>query len=56
MRFKEFLAKSVFHCHILQNLRIKTRDEPFPPSVVAAPMQPRRRPLLRMPLPLRHRM
>ena len=56
MRFKEFLGKSVFHCHILphedtgmmQNFLIKKRDQPFPPSVFAQPMHPRLRPLLKM--------
>ena len=62
IRFKEFLGKSVFHCHILphedtgmmQNFLIKKRDQPFPASIFAPPMHPRLRPLLKMPEP--HRM
>ena len=62
MRFKEFVGKTVFHCHILphedtgmmQNLLIKKRDEPFPPSIFDPPMQERLRPLVKMPVP--HRM
>jgi FtsP/CotA-like multicopper oxidase with cupredoxin domain len=56
IRFKEFLGKSVFHCHILphedtgmmQNFLIKKRDQPFPASIFAPPMHPRLRPLLKM--------
>jgi suppressor of ftsI len=56
MRFKEFLGKSVFHCHILphedtgmmQNFLIKKRGEPIPVAVLDPPMHQRRRPLLRM--------
>ncbi len=56
MRFKEFLGKSVFHCHILphedtgmmQNFLIKKRGEPIPVAVLDPPMHLRRRPLLRM--------
>jgi suppressor of ftsI len=55
MRFKEFVGKSVFHCHILphedtgmmQNFLIKRRDQPFPPSIFQPPMHPRLRPLLK---------
>jgi suppressor of ftsI len=55
IRFKEFVGKSVFHCHILphedtgmmQNFLIKRRDQPFPPSVFDPPMHPRLRPLLK---------
>ena len=55
IRFKEFVGKSVFHCHILphedtgmmQNFLIKKRDQPFPPSVFDPPMHPRLRPLLK---------
>ena len=62
IRFKEFVGKSVFHCHILphedtgmmQNFLIKKRDQPFPASIFAPPMHPRLRPLLKMPEP--HRM
>jgi FtsP/CotA-like multicopper oxidase with cupredoxin domain len=56
IRFKEYLGKSVFHCHILphedtgmmQNFLIKKRDQPFPPSIFEPPMHPRPRPLLKM--------
>jgi suppressor of ftsI len=59
IRFKEFVGKSVFHCHILphedtgmmQNFLIKKRDQPFPPSIFDPPMHPRLRPLLLMPEP-----
>ena len=62
MRFKQFIGKTVFHCHILphedtgmmQNLLIKPRNQPFPAAVFDPPMHPRRRPLLKMPMP--HRM
>lgn len=62
IRFKEFVGKSVFHCHILphedtgmmQNFLIKRRDQPFPASIFAPPMHARLRPLLKMPEP--HRM
>jgi len=54
MRFKQFIGKSVFHCHILphedtgmmQNFLIKPRDQPFPAAVFEPPMHPRLRPLL----------
>ena len=54
MRFKQFIGKTVFHCHILphedtgmmQNLLIKPRNQPFPAAVFDPPMHPRRRPLL----------
>jgi len=53
MRFKEYVGKSVFHCHILphedtgmmQNFLIKKRGQPFPPSIFEPPMHPRLRPL-----------
>ena len=56
MRFKQFIGKTVFHCHILphedtgmmQNLLIKPRNQPFPPSIFDPPMHPRLRPLLKM--------
>ena len=40
MRFKQFIGKAVFHCHILphedtgmmQNLLIKPKNQPFPRS------------------------
>jgi suppressor of ftsI len=62
IRFKEFIGKAVFHCHILphedtgmmQNFLIKKRDQPFPPSIFDPPMHPRLRPLLKMAVP--HRM
>jgi suppressor of ftsI len=55
MRFKEFIGKSVFHCHILphedtgmmQNFLMKQRDQPLPSVIFDPPMQPRRRPLLK---------
>jgi suppressor of ftsI len=61
IRFKEFIGKSVFHCHILphedtgmmQNFLIKKRGQPFPPSVFDPPMHPRLRPLLKM-IPANH--
>ena len=48
MKFKEFIGKSVFHCHILphedtgmmQNFLIRRRGEPIPLALGAAPMQP----------------
>jgi len=54
IRFKQFLGKAVFHCHILphedtgmmQNFLIKRRDQPFPTAVFDLPMHQRRRPLL----------
>jgi suppressor of ftsI len=56
MRFKEYLGKSVFHCHILphedtgmmQNFLVKRRDQPFPPGIFQPPMHARLRPLLKM--------
>lgn len=56
MRFKEFVGKSVFHCHILphedtgmmQNFLIKKRGESIPQAVFDPPMHPRLRPLLRV--------
>jgi suppressor of ftsI len=58
MRFREFIGKTVFHCHILphedtgmmQNLLIKKKDQPFPSAVFSPPMHPRLRPLLKMPV------
>lgn len=58
MRFREFIGKTVFHCHILphedtgmmQNLLIKKKDQPFPSAVFSPPMHARRRPLLKMPV------
>ncbi len=55
MRFKEFLGKSVFHCHILphedtgmmQNFLIKKRGTPMPSAIFDPPMHQRRRPLLK---------
>jgi suppressor of ftsI len=55
MRFKEFIGKSVFHCHILphedtgmmQNFLIKRRNQPLPSAIFDPPMQPRLRPLLK---------
>jgi FtsP/CotA-like multicopper oxidase with cupredoxin domain len=53
MRFKEFVGKSVFHCHILphedtgmmQNFLIKKRGGPIPVAVLDPPMHARLRPL-----------
>ena len=55
-RFRQFVGKSVFHCHILphedtgmmQNFLIKKRGEPIPAAVFEPPMHQRRRPLLKM--------
>jgi hypothetical protein len=56
IRFKEYVGKSVFHCHILphedtgmmQNFLIKKRGEPIPAAVFDPPMHQRLRPLLKM--------
>jgi hypothetical protein len=56
MRFKEFIGKSMFHCHIIlpredtgmmQNFLIKRQDQALPSAIFDPPMQPRLRPLLK---------
>lgn len=57
MKFKEFIGKTVFHCHILphedtgmmQNLLIQKRGQPIPLAMAEAPMLPRARRMMVMP-------